>query len=76
MFAFSLALCIVSVLFMKYFTGFEGFRLIVLECSATVCLTCTILYIFDFVNEIKDRINRPKVYSQSTKVTIGIPEKH
>lgn len=43
--------------------------------SSTVALTCIFLYIFDFVNEIKNWLNRPKVYSQTVKATIGIPKK-
>ena len=44
--------------------------------SATVALTCIILYIFDFVNEIKQWINKPKIYSQSVNVSVGVPKKH
>lgn len=43
--------------------------------SSTVALTCIFLYIFDFVNGIKNWINRPKVYSQAVRATVGIPKK-
>ena len=75
MFAFSLALFVVFALLSDYFCQFEGFRLIVVECSATVSLTCIFLYIFDFVNGIKNWLNRPKVYSQAVRVSVGIPKK-
>lgn len=79
MFAFFLALFVVFALLSEYFCQFEGFRLLVVECSATVCLTCTILYIFDFINGIKNcfkqRGSKEKVQECCTRVTVGMPEK-
>lgn len=79
MFAFSLALFVVFALLSDYFCQFEGFRLIIVEGSATVALTCIFLYIFDFVNGIKNclkqRASKEKIQSNTLNVTVGIPKK-
>ena len=79
MFSFSLAIFIVSAFSIYYSHKVAGFRLIVLECSATVCLTCIFLYIFDLINGIKNyfkqRGSKEKVQECCTRVTVGIPKK-
>ena len=53
-FSFSLAVFIVLTFSSYYFQKVSGIRYTALECSAIMVLTYTILYIFDFVNAVKN----------------------
>lgn len=74
MFAFSLALFIVISLFPEQTGDYSIVRYILLQASAVVALTCSILYLFDFVAFLKlfieNKIRRFSNMSTCKSVTV------